>query len=276
MNKKEIRDKAFNFLGRFDKKIKTKFSNICGKTGQYGVPKELFQKRTHRKNRALISWQAVKKNKLTIQQLETFSGGVVVEFINEDFFDVNNQEDSLFLELKNRLGSDENVSSMISIRNEDGRSSSSIQRESFKKLEIEFPDYKEKIIRKKAVISSGSQGLGNDKWEGFIYVSIRGGQQETKTTHNENVDYLLFNPACEFANSNVCLDIDLVMAYFALFSIEDGVVDKKELNSIKNEVGLILKDQQYDNNHFKGTLLDYCQNHPSLKMVKGKLYDTIQ
>jgi len=272
MNKLSIRNKAFNFLGSFDKKIKTKLSNLCGKTGQYSVPNELFQKRTHRRNRALISWQTVKNNHLTIAQLETFSGGVVVEFINEDFFSEENQTDELFLELKNKLGCDEIVSSMISIRNEDGKSSSFIQRKSFEKLKNTFPDYREKIIRRKKLIV-GSSGIGNDKWEGFIYVSIRGGQQDTELTHEENTNYLLFNPACEFANLNICLDIDLVMAYFALCSVKEDSVNKRHL---KDEIENVLKEQYYENDHFSGNLLDYCKNHPSLKMVEGKLLDAIQ
>ncbi len=55
MNKNQIRLSAFNFLGEYDPKIRTKFSNICSKIGQHSVPNELFQKRTPRKNRVLIS-----------------------------------------------------------------------------------------------------------------------------------------------------------------------------------------------------------------------------
>lgn len=275
MNKLNIRNEVFSFLGGFDKKIKTKLSNVCGKTGQYGVPNELFQKRTHRKNRALISWQTVKNNNLTINQLETFSGGVVVEFINEDFFNEENQTDNLFLELKKRLGGDEIVASMISIRNEDGKSSSFIQRKSFEKLKKTFPNYKENIIRRKN-LAGKSSGIGNDKWEGFVYVSIRGGQQDTELTHEENISYLLFNPACEYANQNVCLDIDLVMAYFALFSVKEDSTNKHKLNHLKLEIENVLKEQCYENDHYSGNLLDYCKNHPSLKMVDGKLFDAIQ
>ena len=61
MNKSQLRLKAFKFLQGFGTNMKTKFSNVCCKTGAYDVPPELFQKRTPRKNRALISWHAVKK-----------------------------------------------------------------------------------------------------------------------------------------------------------------------------------------------------------------------
>jgi len=231
----------------------------------------------------LISWKVIKKNKLTIEQLETFTGGVVVEFVNEDYFDERNQKDPLFIELKRRLGSDEIVSSMISIRTEDKVSSSQKSRESFSKLIKEFPDYKDKIIRRK---DRDYQNVneGNEKWEGFIYVSIRGGQQNVIETHfldnrTDKRKYYLFNPACEYANESTCLDIDLVMSYFALASIDKSKLDevKKEIYSkLRNSVEIYLKQAEYENESFTGNLLSYCKNHPCLKMVRGKLFDPIQ
>jgi len=283
--KKQIRDKVLRFLRSFDaeNKIREKFNNICGKTGQYNVPSELFLQRTSRKCRVLISWKVIKKNKLTIEQLETFTGGVVVEFVNEDYFDERNQKDPLFIELKRRLGSDEIVSSMISIRTEDKVSSSQKSRESFSKLIKEFPDYKDKIIRRK---DRDYQNVneGNEKWEGFIYVSIRGGQQNVIETHfldnrTDKRKYYLFNPACEYANESTCLDIDLVMSYFALASIDKSKLDevKKEIYSkLRNSVEIYLKQAEYENESFTGNLLSYCKNHPCLKMVRGKLFDPIQ
>lgn len=64
--------------------ITTKRSNVCEKTGQYTVPDELFQKRTPRKNSAMIFWKIVINNNMTLEQLQTFEGGVVV-FRNNDF-----------------------------------------------------------------------------------------------------------------------------------------------------------------------------------------------
>ena len=70
------------------KAIKSKFNNISDKTGRYFVPDTLFQKRTSRSNRALIPFKQVVKEKISYEQLEkTFEGGVVVEFVNNDFFD---------------------------------------------------------------------------------------------------------------------------------------------------------------------------------------------
>ena len=257
--------------GEAGRKLKTKFDNLSGKTGQYGVPTELFQMRTARKGRALISWSAVAKNKLTLQHLNTFEGGVVVEFVNLDYFQ-QNSGDPLFHELKSRLGSDDRVASMISIRSVDGTSDSRKPREAFELLKKRFPNWKSQIIRRKAGIS-GDVNRGNDKIEGFIFVRIAGGQQDTLFSHTSN--QYLFNPACEYASSRVSSELDLVMLYFALHSFNSTELKKSEKLEIENEIKVLaalLRYCEYEEGH----LLDYCNNHPSLRLKPGELFDPIQ
>lgn len=285
MDKSQIRLEAFNFLGSYNPKIRTKFNNISGKTGQYNVPSELFQKRTSRKNRVLISWKSVRQNNLSIKQLATFSGGVTVEFINEDFFLPENQNDPLFKELTSRIGSDDIVSAMISIRSESGSSSSATQRENYNKLinntEVLYKGKKVVINAKNykdyAIKQIGSGGTGNEKWEGFLFISIKGGQQDTIESHSGNMT--IFNPACEFANASVCQDLDLVMSYFALLSINVSDLTGPRISkykSIMDNIRRVLASSLYESEAYSGNLLDYCNNHPSTRMVPGKLYDPIQ
>lgn len=285
MEKRKLKNKLFNFLGSFNVKTRTKFDNICGKTGKYDVPDKLYQKRTNRKNRVLISWKTVKNNNFTLKQLETFSGGVAVEFVNNDFFDEENQTDSLFLELKDRLGSDETVASIITIRSESGSSSSSIQRQAFEKLvnntkvvykgtevTLNLNNYKDYSIKR---IQKG--GIGNEKWTGFLFISIKGGQQDVIESNNH--EQQIFNPACDFANEDISLDLDLTMSYFAMQSIEIKNLEKDKQYEYESLLKLLketLSTICYDNEDFKGTLLKYCQDHPSTKMIPGKLYDPIQ
>lgn len=286
MTKNQIRLQAFAFLSSFGDNIRAKFTNICGKTGQYDVPTELFQKRTNRKNRVLLPWKSVKQNNLTISQLESFSGGVVVEFVNEDFFLPENQTNPVFVELKNRLGGDDIVSSMISIRSESGSSSSQVQRDNFELLvnntRVNYKGNYVTITRANyqdyAIHRDRPGGIGNENWSGFLFVSIRGGQQDTIETHRGEEE-LLFNPACEFATEEVCLDIDLVVSYFALMSVDaDALENDKKLiyiNLLAN-IREALENTEYDNESYSGNLLNYCDNHPCLKLYPGKLYDPIQ
>ena len=217
-DKRNLKLKCFEYLGSYGKNIRTKFNNISNKTGMYNVPEELFQKRTPRKNRVLISWRTVKKNNLNMEKLDSFENGVVVEFINNDYFDEENQNNPLFIDLKNRLGTDNNVSSIITFRSENGSSSSLIPRIAFLKfIDNTKVKYKgqEIVINKsnymdyalKKVFDGVGSGIGNDKWNGFLFVSIRGGQQDTIETHKES-PVTLFNPACEYANTEVSIDIE--------------------------------------------------------------------
>ena len=194
--KRRLRLECFNYLGTYGENIKEKFMNICGKTASYNVPEELFQKRTHRKNRALISWKTVKKNNLDMEKLNSFENGIVVDFINNDFFNEEDQDNPLFIELKNRLGSDENVSSIITFRSENGSSSSKEPRMAFSDF-INNTDivYKNQhiIINKnnymdyklEKLVDGDGSNIGNDKWRGFLFVSIKGGQQDTIETHKD-------------------------------------------------------------------------------------------
>ncbi len=286
MDRSKIRRDAFNFFGSVDERIHTKFLNICGKTGRYDVPNELFQRRTPRKNRALISWKHVRANRLSVSQLETFFGGVVVEFVNEDYFLEENQSDPLFIELKSRIGGDERVSAIITVRSESGSSSSAVQRECFARLIDDTPvmykgeniilngdNYREYILKR-----DRSSGTGNESWSGFLYVSIRGGQQDTIETH-AGEKLLLFNPACEYANADVCLDIDLVMTYYAFCSIAPEILNEEmrvRYFAIMRELKTALAESYYDSPAYTGNLLSYCDDHPSVKMIAGQLTDPIQ
>lgn len=289
MDKRVLKLTCFDYLGSYGENIRTKFDNICNKTGMYNVPDELFQKRTPRKNRILISWKTVKKNNLDMEKLSSFTNGVVVELMNNDFFDEDNQNNPTFIELKNRIGSDENVSAIISFRSENGSSSSSIPRIAFTKFiagtevlykgqkiivdESNYIDYK----LEKTMDGQGS-GVGNDKWTGFLFVSIKGGQQDTIETHKNN-SITLFNPACEYANEDVSLDIDLTLAYFAMRSIDCSNLpdDKKvEHKLLLEELADTLNEIKYDLNGNIISLYKYCNMHPSLAINENALIDPIQ
>lgn len=284
--KRELRNICFIFLEKYSRDIRTKMENVCGKTGRYNVPENLFQGRTSRKNRVLISWKTVKNNNLTIDKLKTFKGGVVVEFINNDLFNEDNQQNPIFISLKNKIGSNDIISAIISFRTEDGSSSSAVQREAFDKflnnttihyrgrdIIINKDNYMHYIIKQ---VKKG--GIGNDKWEGFLFVSIRGGQQDTIETHHDK-KLTLFNPACEYANERVSLDIDLVLSYFAIKSINYELLDKEnriKYFSIMYKMNVILSKIKYDINNNIITLFNYCSKHPSVTLHKGELTDPIQ
>ncbi|MBO0486579.1 hypothetical protein [Vagococcus fluvialis] len=270
----------------YKKMIKAKFNNISGKTGKYGVPNTLFQKRTSRENRVLIPFKDVQNSNITYEQLGKFQGGVTVEFINNEYFEQlslpTNEQNEVFKILKDKLGSDDNVSAMIDIKN-DRNSSSSSQRKALESLK-EYLDQHDQQIGEEILIKRKDDvkysGKGNDKWEGYVYYDISGGQQDTKDSHKEYKisaeKVQLFNPAIEYAGENVSLDITLVLIYFALFSIKDDMRNQVWVAYI-NECLSYFETRSYKTP--EGTrvaLYDYVNNHVSLKIKKGELFDPIQ
>jgi len=276
----ELRSKIWKFWKSIDVKLLEKFKNINGKTGRYDVPNELFQKRTSRTNRVLFRWKLIKENEINLQHLNSFFGGVCVELVNDDYFNKSNEP--ILKSLKKIVGGNGLISSMISLRNEDGTSNSTLQRNLFKDYKIEknkgFP-----IIKRNQDAKVKFSGKGeNNVWQGKIYYSIRGGEQDTFESHpSDKLHPMLFNPALEYANERVCFDIDMTMSYFALHC-NDIDKDKNEINSLKSEIEIYLNDRVYfetklkNNNTIKINLLDYCKNHYSLKWGKGFLIDPIQ
>lgn len=268
-DKDKLRNRAINYISSCGitenarKNIKTKFKNISDKTGKYNVPKELFLDRVSRKSRALIPYRTVIKNNIGKKELESFASGITVEFVNNDYFDIHNDEFTCWL--KTKLGSDENISSIITIKSE-GDSSSYIQREAYQKLINMFGiEYiRNNLLRRK---NNYNGSKGNEQWDGCIYYSIKGGQQDRILSHDAN-DVGLFNPAVEYANNTVSLHIDYVLIYFALYSIPEN----EERNNIIRLIAQELKNAEYD----CGNLLDYCHSHPALSLEKNKLMDPIQ
>lgn len=277
------------------KAIESKFNNISGKTGRYYVPNTLFQKRTSRTNRCLIPFKHICEANITYNDLETIESGVVVEFVNNDYFDQlslsSDKQNDVFKKLKNKLGCDDRVSAIIDIRST-GSSSSQTQRSAYNTLKnwLCCKKLKEKDVllqRKKGVKYSGK---GNEKWKGFLYYNIKGGQQIGLDSHliygidQKNVQ--LFNPSVEYARKDVSDDITLVLMYFAFFSIP-----KKNRNiqitvtqnhpkrivtidwhNVKTEYEKYLKTRVYNGQ----SLYNYVTNHISLNLQKDILMDPIQ
>ena len=261
-----LQNRAIKYLSEYfydqeDKNsIYAKFNNISGKTGRYFVQDYLFQKRTKRSNRVLMPFEHIVLNSISYEMLKSFTNGITIEFVNNQFFDQlklsENNQNEVFKILKNKLGSDEDVSAIISIRST-GASSSVIQRQAYSNL-IDFmsknynvdsknPNLKEYLVQRKSPDIIKYSGIKNDKWKGFIYCCIKGGQQDTLNLHEKykisSKEVQLFNPSVEYANEIVSTDITIILIYFALFSIHH---DKKinELKSEINQLEAFLKENQ--------------------------------
>lgn len=289
--KKKLIGNVKSIIRKKKLKVLQKVINIEQKTSPYDVPKELFQQRTPRTARVLISLSTVIENKLTIKDLEYFEAGVVVEFVNDDYLRYLKDEsrDQVVDDLLKRLGSDEKVSSMISFRSIDGKSSGAVPEQSYKKfleywkkypilvkgneIYLEFdnedkekPKFKKyRIIRKSRQVddetNSEKISNGNDKWKGFLYVSVKGGKKESICSHSltgeDKKRSYLFNPAREYANEEVCKDILLVLLFLIMHSFDSE--DREENSELLKEIEDQLKETEYKENEDTFTLFDYCK-----------------
>lgn len=284
---KELKSKLNGFFSAINPKIKTKFKNTVGKTRQNDIPKNLWLDRTPRYSRVLMPWKKVKANNITFEQLQSFSGGVTIEFINEDWFEPANQTDPVFVRLQECLGSNDIVSSIISFRSEGGTISSTHSQTYFDRFingttltyngatititEDNYEDYR------LTQVSSGQ--TGNEKWTGFLYYSIKGGIHADAALISNTSNYTLFNPSCDYANELVTYDIFFTLAYFALKSVEVATLTPALLvkyTTVLRALTERLASAQYASTDYTGNLLDYCNNHPSLQIEADKLYDPIQ
>ena len=89
----------------------------------------------------------------------------------------------------------------------------------------------------------------------------------------------LFNSACEYANDEVCRDIDLVLGYVAMKAINPNELNKdmKELyDGLMKKLKIVMENVDYDLNGKQYSLYEYCSIHPSVKLVDNQLTDPIQ
>jgi hypothetical protein len=273
---KKLKRSLFQYWKDINPKIREKFNNLNGKTGQYNVPEKLFQKRTSRQNRVLIPWKTINQNNITVEQLKTFFGGVCVEFVNDDYFNPKYDNSSTHSYLKSLVGAKGLISAMVSFRTEDGDSGAAIPRHSFnqfnKLIEEGLIDFTQIPILRDENVKYNGRG-SNDVWKGNIYFSIKGGEQNSIESHTNEQSPQLFNPATEYANELVCLDMDIVMSYFCLYCYDlKNYIRESTIFKLKSDCERYLKTRDYD----EGNLFEYCVNHPSIKLGSGVLIDAIQ
>jgi hypothetical protein len=158
---------------------------------------------------------------------------------------------------------------MLSFRNEDGDSGATISRENYTNF-VSEPNEDYSPIKRKYKKYSGKGD--NSVWEGNLFYSIKGGSQESFESHAGLEEPKLFNPAVEYANEKVCLDIDITMSYFALHCFDFPRNETGNFNELLKKIESFLETRIYDD----GNLLNYCKNHYSLSLGNGYLVDPIQ
>lgn len=255
---KNLTDLLSKVLGKGEHKLLpidliTKIKNNNGKCGTNAILSTL---RTVAYGRSILPYHVAVKCKLCdIRKLRTFYEGVVIELINEDYFNIKrNNDDETSKYLLENIGGDEIVSSIISVKSVNGDSGSSYAQACFKTFEKEIesnswfpverkPEYC-KDDKKKGVTK------GNDKWHGHYYKDISGGSNKNikdKEKQENPKNFQIFINYYDYANEEVCKHIDAMMVYYILhcFDIENCIPASK-VAELKEKFETLLKEIYYD------------------------------
>ena len=293
----KLRLYLLNMWRKVHPKIEEKFKNLTGKTSMGSVPEILWQKRMSKINRVLIPLKTVIKSGFTYDQLKSFYGSVCVEFVNDDYFNPDFQNLPIFNELKELIDIDGScrvgngkISAIISFRTEDGDSGAALPRDSYLSFIQQNPFELIPITRNEDVINNllPNEGIGwgnNRLWKGNAFWSIKGGSQQGEESHPAgSPNTALFNPAIDYANPHVCLDIVVTMSFFAMHC-HDIPVDRLtnigqenlDFASLKDRVESYLRTRRYQEGNRNISLYDYCMQHDTLTMDRQNfLIDPIQ
>lgn len=255
-------------------------NKIKNNNGKCGTAATLSTARTVAYGRSILPYHvAVKCNLCDIRKLRTFYEGVVIELINDDYFNVKrNNDDETSKHLIENLGGDETVSSIISVMSTNGDSGSSHAEACFKTFEQEIeknswfpverkPEYckDDKKYGKGITITQG-----NDKWHGHYYKDISGGSNKNikdKEKQELPKKFQIFISYYDYANEEVCKHIDAIMIYYILhcFDIEKYIPAPKVIE-LKEHFETLLKEIYYDD----GCLYDSPIIPKCLQMKNGQ------
>lgn len=174
-------------IKKLPKNIRTKLKNI----NKAGICDVCPTKRVSQNSRILLPYYIIQKSGLTLDQLKTYTSGVVIELpfreyerIRDSSIGVNNNELDAYI-INNIGGETSNhVAAIVTIPKEDGYSGSSVQREDLIRLknEIVVRGWEPVAYNPEKTIK-GKKNKGNANWSGHYYYNISGGSQQSLKSH---------------------------------------------------------------------------------------------
>ena len=209
---------------KYNKDLYTKISKISVSREDDSIP--CTTKRISKNSRLFIPYSVVVSNNLTISQLSSYNHSICIGLSFFEYekiiekYEENKEEtkdDNCIIEkyLIENIGSNNTVSCIVTIMKEDGDSSSTIQREYYKRLIkiIEKKNWKPLSIEN----ISKNKHKGNDKWEGHYYYNIKGGQQENIFSWVNKEPQIFTSYKSFMASQKVILTTRVSLLYFMLY-----------------------------------------------------------
>ena len=235
---------------KFPKNIQTKLKNI-NKAGACDV---CDTKRVSQDSRILLPYQIIRACELTLDQLKMHINGIVIDVPFQEYERIssrssNNNNDELDAYIINNIGGEtiNTVAAIVTIKNEDGYSGSSAEREDLIRLknEIVVKGWQPVACNPEKTIK-GKKNIGNANWSGHYYYKISGGSQQSFKSHPDKEDKIFTTYKGFMSTKKIITDVmaSLVWQMLHIFDI-DKFISTEDALKCKQTLEDYLKKTMY-------------------------------
>jgi hypothetical protein len=235
-------------IKKFPKNIRTKLKNI----NKAGICDVCPTKRVSQNSRISLPYYIIRKSGLTLDQLKTYTSGVVIEVPFREYERIRKSSvgnDELDEYIINNIGGETSnpVAAIVTIRKENGYSGSSVQREDLVRLKNEI------VVRgwepvaynpEKAI--KGKKNKGNANWSGHYYYKISGGSQQSFKSHPNKEPQIFTTHKGFMSTDKIIVDVmtSLVWQILHIFDI-DKFIPTEDVLKYKQTLEDYLKNTTY-------------------------------
>ena len=239
-------------IKKFPKNIQTKLKNI-NKAGQCDV---CTTKRVSQNSRILLPYYIIRKSGLTLDQLKTYTNGVVIEVPFREYERIRKSSvgditsnDELDEYIINNIGGETSnpVAAIVTIGKEGGYSGSSVQREDLVRLKNEIVVRGwEPVAYNPEKTMKGKKNKGNANWSGHYYYKISGGSQQSFKSHPNKEPQIFTTHKGFMSTDKIIVDVmtSLVWQILHIFDI-DKFIPREDALKYKQTLEDYLKNITY-------------------------------
>jgi hypothetical protein len=243
-----IKQTLSQVIKKLPKNIRTKLKNI----NKAGICDVCPTKRVSQNSRILLPYYIIRKSGLTLNQLKTYTSGVVIELPFREYeriSSINSNNDELDAYIVTNIGGETTnpVVAIVTIRKENGYSGSSVQREDLVRLKNEIVVRGwEPVAYNPEKTMKGKKNKGNANWSGHYYYKISGGSQQSFKSH-PNKELQIFTTHKGFMSTDkIIVDVmtSLVWQILHIFDI-DKFIPREDALKYKQTLEDYLKNITY-------------------------------
>ena len=232
---------------KFPKNIRTKLTNI-NKAGACDV---CDTKRVSQNSRILLPYQIIRNCGLTLDNLKMHTSGVVIDVPFREYERISRSKinDELDAYIMNNIGGETTnpVAAIVTVKNEDGYSGSSAEREDLIRLknEIIVKGWQPLAYNPEKTIKN-NKNKGNANWSGHYYYKISGGSQQSFKSHPDKEDKLFTTYKGFMSTDKIITDVkaSLVWQMLHIFDI-DKFISTDDALEYKQKLEDYLKKTMY-------------------------------